>query len=95
MNNPASQLNKPADATANTHNCRFCNTPLEQQVVDLGMQPLCESYVSHEQLDAMEPFFPVRAFVCDNCFLVQVLDIVGGEDLSSHYAYFSSYSDSG
>jgi len=42
----------------------------------------------------MEPFYPLKAYVCGDCFLVQVLDFVGGEDIYSHYAYFSSYSDS-
>ncbi len=74
--------------------CRFCQTELEHLVVDLGMQPLCESYVPRDCLHAMEPFYPLKAYVCDNCFLVQVLDMVSGEDIYSHYGYFSSYSDS-
>jgi 2-polyprenyl-3-methyl-5-hydroxy-6-metoxy-1,4-benzoquinol methylase len=76
------------------HSCRFCGSKLEELVVDLGMQPLCESYVSEDQLDAMEPFYPLKTYVCGDCFLVQVLDFVSGEDIYSHYAYFSSYSDS-
>ena len=76
------------------HSCRFCDTPLQQLVVDLGMQPLCESYVEHDKLDAMEAFYPIKAYVCDSCYLVQVLDFVPAEDIYSHYAYFSSYSDS-
>ncbi len=76
------------------HRCRFCYSQLNQIVVDLGMQPLCESFVSEEQKDGMEPFYPLQAYVCEDCLLVQVLDFVGGEDIYSHYAYFSSYSDS-
>ena len=74
--------------------CRFCNHPLKVIVADLGMQPLCESYVSREQLNQMEPFYPVQAFVCEKCFLVQVPEIVTGEEIYGLYAYFSSYSDS-
>ena len=74
--------------------CRFCHTPLKHQFVDLGMQPLCESYITHQQLNAMEPFYPIKAFVCEACFLVQIPALVSGEAIYSHYAYFSSYSDS-
>lgn len=76
------------------HRCRFCQSKLENLVVDLGMQPLCESFVTEEQKDGMEPFYPLKAYVCKDCFLVQVLDFVGGEDIYSYYAYFSSFSDS-
>jgi SAM-dependent methyltransferase len=74
--------------------CRFCGTPLEHVFVDLGMSPLCESYVPAECLDAMEPFYPLRVLVCDRCFLVQLREYVAAENIYSHYAYFSSYSDS-
>jgi SAM-dependent methyltransferase len=74
--------------------CRFCGTPLEHVFVDLGMSPLCESYVPAECLDAMEPFYPLRVLVCDRCFLVQLREYVAAEKIYSHYAYFSSYSDS-
>lgn len=81
-------------ATVENPTCRFCRTALEQLVVDLGMQPLCESFVPPDKLHAMEPFYPVKAYVCSDCFLVQVLDFVPGEDIYSYYAYFSSFSDS-
>ena len=58
------------------------------------MSPLCESYVSAEQLNHMEPFYPLHVYVCDQCFLVQLLEYVTPEDIFSEYAYFSSYSDS-
>ncbi len=61
--------------------------------VDLGMSPLCESYVSLEQLNHMEPFYPLHVYVCGNCFLVQLLEYVSPEKIFSDYAYFSSYSD--
>lgn len=77
------------------HGCRFCDTPLKHLVVDLGKSPLCESFLTADQLNQMEPFYPLQAFVCDNCFLVQVLEHVSGEEIfTGEYAYFSSYSDS-
>ena len=74
--------------------CRFCGTTLHQTFVDLGMSPLCESYVSRDQLNQMEPFYPLHAYVCGECFLVQLEAFVSAEHIFSDYAYFSSYSDS-
>jgi SAM-dependent methyltransferase len=76
------------------HTCRLCAAPLERLVVDLGTSPLCESYIRPESYDAMEAFFPLRVFVCERCFLVQLRDYVGSEAIFGDYAYFSSYSDS-
>jgi 2-polyprenyl-3-methyl-5-hydroxy-6-metoxy-1,4-benzoquinol methylase len=73
--------------------CRFCDTPLKHTFVDLGMSPLCESYVSREQLNKMEPFYPLHVFVCEKCFLVQLEEFVSPEMIFTEYAYFSSYSD--
>ena len=74
--------------------CRFCGHPLEHTFVDLGMSPLCESYLSAGQLNQMEPFYPLHVFVCGKCFLVQLQQYVSAESIFSDYAYFSSYSDS-
>jgi hypothetical protein len=74
--------------------CRFCAAPLRRSFVDLGMHPLCESFVSAEQVNAMEPFYPLHVHVCERCFLVQLQDYVGPEAIFTEYAYFSSYSDS-
>jgi SAM-dependent methyltransferase len=74
--------------------CRFCASPLRHTFVDLGMSPLCESYVPAERLGAMEPFYPLHARVCAQCLLVQVEEFVAPEEIFSEYAYFSSYSDS-
>src|SRR6185437_11524531 len=74
--------------------CRFCGRSLTHTFVDLGMSPLCESYISFEQLNYMEPFYPLHVYVCDNCFLVQLLEYVSPDRIFSDYAYFSSYSDS-
>jgi SAM-dependent methyltransferase len=74
--------------------CRFCAAPLRHTFVDLGMSPLCESYVPAERVNAMEPFYPLHAKICESCLLVQLEEFVTGEDIFSEYAYFSSYSDS-
>ena len=72
--------------------CRFCGKPLQHTFVNLGMQPLCESFLGPEQLDQMEPFYPLHVYVCDNCFLVQLKEYVAPDEIFSEYAYFSSYS---
>jgi SAM-dependent methyltransferase len=74
--------------------CRCCAAPLRHTFVDLGMSPLCESYLRSDQLNGMEPFYPLHVYVCDRCFLVQLQQYVGREAIFSEYAYFSSYSDS-
>ena len=58
------------------------------------MSPLCESYLRADQLNQMEPFYPLHVYVCDQCFLVQLEQYVRAEDIFDEYAYFSSYSDS-
>lgn len=96
--NVIDSLNIPGHETRSkpvSQSCRFCDAPLHHLVVDLGMSPLCESFLTAEQLNQMEPFYPLQAFVCERCFLVQVLEHVGGESIfGGEYAYFSSYSDS-
>ena len=78
----------------NTPRCRFCSTTLVHTFVDLGMSPLCESYVGAADLQKVEPFYPLHVYVCANCFLVQLLEYVSASDIYSEYAYFSSYSSS-
>ena len=73
--------------------CLFCGNPLTQTFVDLGMSPLCESYVSREQLNQMEAFYPLHVRVCAKCFLVQLEQYVSPEHIFTEYAYFSSFSD--
>ena len=63
-------------------------------MVDLGMSPLCESFLPASQINQMEPFYPLRTWVCDGCWLVQLEAYVGGEEIFTEYAYFSSFSDS-
>ncbi len=73
--------------------CRFCGTELTDQFVDLGMSPLCETFLTADELNAMEPFYPLRVWVCSECFLVQLQEYVSPEDIFREYAYFSSYSN--
>jgi hypothetical protein len=74
--------------------CRFCSQELSDTVVDLGMSPLCESFVRPEQVNAMEAFYPLKVLVCRRCWLVQLEQYVSAEDIFTEYAYFSSFSDS-
>lgn len=74
--------------------CRFCGHPLTHTFVDLGMSPLSNRYLTADQLNQMEPFYPLHAYVCDQCLLVQIEEFETPERIFSDYAYFSSYSDS-
>jgi C-methyltransferase C-terminal domain/Putative zinc binding domain/Methyltransferase domain len=74
--------------------CRFCGADLNRSVVDLGMSPLCESFLAADELDRMEPFYPLNVRICDDCLLVQLPEYVAPEAIFTEYAYFSSYSDS-
>ena len=78
----------------NVARCRHCQTVLRHTFVDLGMSPLCESYLSGDQLNRMEPFYPLHVFVCQQCFLVQLQEYVSRESIFTEYAYFSSYAES-
>ncbi|WEK48983.1 MAG: class I SAM-dependent methyltransferase [Candidatus Kaistia colombiensis] len=74
--------------------CRLCGADLRHIFVDLGMSPLCESFLSAEQCNGVEAHFPLRALVCTECFLVQVPVYVQPAEIFGDYAYFSSYSPS-
>ncbi len=74
--------------------CRFCGAPVEAVFADLGMSPLANSYLPPERANGMEPFYPLRALVCGECFLVQLEEFETPEQIFSDYAYFSSYSSS-
>lgn len=74
--------------------CRFCGSRLEHTFVDLGASPLAQSFLSEDQLNRMEPFYPLHVYVCGKCFLVQLEELVAPENIFSDYLYFASYSDS-
>jgi SAM-dependent methyltransferase len=75
-------------------NCRFCASPLTQTFADLGMSPLSNAFVATDRAAAMESFYPLHAFVCDQCHLVQLEEFETPEQIFSDYVYFSSFSDS-
>jgi hypothetical protein len=74
--------------------CRFCGASLKHTFVDLGMSPLCESFLSSAQLNHGEVFYPLHVYICERCFLVQLQEYVSVESIFTEYAYFSSFSDS-
>ncbi len=75
--------------------CRFCDAPLSETFIDLGTSPIANSYVKPENFMKMEPFFALHAFVCGECFLVQLPNMESREHIfNEEYAYFSSYSAS-
>ncbi len=81
-------------AALSRHRCRHCDAPLHNIFVDLGSSPLCETYLTADQLDEPEPFYPLCVYLCEKCLLVQLPAHVGGEHIFSEYAYFSSFSTS-
>ena len=83
-----------SSSTATGFACRFCGAGLRTTFVDLGMSPLCQTHISPGQLHEMEPFYPLHAYVCDACFLVQLQEFVAPQAIFTEYAYFSSYSSS-
>ncbi len=73
--------------------CRLCAEPLRHTFVDLGTTPLCESFVSFARRNDPELAYPLHAYVCGNCLLVQLEQLVSPQEVFTEYAYFSSYSD--
>lgn len=74
--------------------CRFCSNPLTHTFCDLGMSPLSNSYVPLDRARQMEPFYPLHAWVCEECWLVQLESFESPQHIFGDYAYFSSFSDS-
>lgn len=78
-----------------TSKCRFCNNKLEHSVINLGMSPLCQKHVKPENANDMEKFYPLHAFICDKCWLMQLEEFATPDEIfADDYAYFSSYSES-
>jgi 2-polyprenyl-3-methyl-5-hydroxy-6-metoxy-1,4-benzoquinol methylase len=73
-------------------NCRLCGSDLTEVFADLGMSPLSNSYPGECQLGDMEPFYPLKAYVCQRCFLVQLGEVASPQEIFDEYVYFSSYS---
>jgi len=87
-------IEKVPEAAAGSPRCRFCAAPLSEVFVDLGMSPLCETFLPADALNRMEPFYPLLVWVCGRCFLVQLQEYVSPAEIFTEYAYFSSYSSS-
>ena len=73
--------------------CRFCGVGLQRSFVDLGRAPLSNSFLTTERLRKMEPHYPLHAYVCENCLLVQLEEFASAETIFSDYLYFSSFSE--
>ena len=82
------------DRTPAPSPCRFCGAPLTETFVDLGVSPPANYYLAPADLRRMEAFFPLHAFVCGSCFLVQLEEFQTPEQLFGQYSYFSSVSES-
>lgn len=75
--------------------CRFCKKPLNTTFIDLVNSPASNSFLSKEQLNEPETFYPLKVYTCTHCFLVQVDEYKKSDAIfSSDYVYFSSYSSS-
>ena len=72
----------------NKGHCRLCGARLVTTFVDLGMSPLCESILTADQLDRMEPYFPLHVLVCGECFLVQLQEYVKPEHIFTRIRVF-------
>jgi 2-polyprenyl-3-methyl-5-hydroxy-6-metoxy-1,4-benzoquinol methylase len=73
--------------------CRACGATLHHTFVDLGMSPLSNAILGPEQLNSMEPFYPLHARVCERCFLVQLEQYERPEKIFEDYSFFSSFSE--
>ncbi len=74
--------------------CRICGSPLGAPVVDLGSSPLCEQFLSVDDLERPEPRFPLELHLCPRCGLAQLRAYALPEEIFNEYWYFSSYSAS-
>lgn len=77
-----------------TANCRFCDQPLEHVFADLGMSPLSNRFISADELNKAETFYPLKTWVCEHCLLVQLEEYEAPDEIFQDYVYFSSYSAS-
>jgi SAM-dependent methyltransferase len=87
---------EPSRATAAAHGfgCRGCRASVTRSILDLGSMPLANSYLDEAALARPERRYPLHAFICESCLLVQLEALVSPQELFSDYAYFSSYSSS-
>jgi C-methyltransferase C-terminal domain/Putative zinc binding domain/Methyltransferase domain len=74
--------------------CRLCDSNRLLSVLDLGATPACEAFLTADDLDSLEPTFPLHLRLCEDCLLLQIPALIAPQDTFTEYAYFSSYSDS-
>ena len=73
--------------------CRHCTSPLSLNFLDLGFAPLSNAYLTEDDLQKSEKYYPLKVQVCEHCWLVQINDYTtAGELFTAEYAYFSSTS---
>lgn len=76
-------------------NCRFCKAPLKNKFVDLFNCPPSNAFLSSEQLNEPEIYYPLQLYVCDKCYLVQLDEYKKAKEIfNNEYVYFSSCSRS-
>jgi SAM-dependent methyltransferase len=90
----ASNQKEPIASAKEAMRCRHCGAKLQHTLIDLGMSPLCESFLTRDQLDEPETYYPLHTRVCDQCWLVQLPEFVSPAHIFTEYAYFSSFSTS-
>ena len=83
----------PRTAAGEFPRCHFCDSPMRHTFLDLGMSPLSNAYVEAADLTRSEKFYPLHAYVCEDCLLVQLEEHESPENIFSEYAYFSAFSD--
>ena len=74
--------------------CRFCGRKLKYSMIDLGLSPISNEYVTEENLDKGQYYFPLHVMICDACYLAQIMEYKAPEQIFTNYKYFSSYSQS-
>jgi SAM-dependent methyltransferase len=75
--------------------CRLCNNELREPFLSLGNSPLSNAFLSKDDLNKMEPYYPLEVYICEKCYLAQLEEFETAKNIfSSDYAYFSSYSES-
>jgi trans-aconitate methyltransferase len=75
--------------------CRFCANPLSKVFLDLGSAPLSNAFLTEKALNEPEPFYPLKLFTCDKCWLVQLEEVQSRATVfPPDYVYYSSFSTS-
>ena len=76
-----------------TIKCRLCGTKIQKTFANLGTQPICETYLSTDEINKKEIFYPLKVVFCSKCLLVQLVDSISPQAIFKEYSYFSSHSN--